>query len=73
MMVGYGYGGGMVLWGLILAALVVVPFWRLLPRFGLPSWLAVVAIFPIGAIVLLWIMAFYDAGDGGGNGGGGRA
>ena len=38
--------------------LVVIPFWRRLPRFGLPSWVAVFAIFPPAAIILLWIMAF---------------
>ncbi|MEM1065541.1 MAG: hypothetical protein AAGJ74_08580 [Pseudomonadota bacterium] len=52
-------GGGLL--GLILTGLfVAVPFWRLLPKFGLPNWLALFAIVPIFALVLLWIMAFRD-------------
>ena len=43
---------------LVSAALLVVPFWMLLPRAGLaPQW-ALVAVIPLGAIVLLWILAF---------------
>ena len=54
-----GPGMGLV-WALILGALVVVPFWRLLPRFGIPSWVALVSIFPLGALVLLWVIAFRE-------------
>ncbi|KKL04615.1 hypothetical protein LCGC14_2614260, partial [marine sediment metagenome] len=46
-------GGGLI-WMLILSALVVIPFWKIMPRVGLPSWLALVAIIPLGAVVLLW-------------------
>ncbi|MDT8345672.1 MAG: hypothetical protein RQ752_14705 [Thermohalobaculum sp.] len=53
-----------MIWMLIIAALVVVPFWRLLPKFGIPSWVALVAIIPLGAVVLLWVMAFRDKLDG---------
>ncbi len=53
-------GGGGLFGALILAVLVVVPFWRLLPQFGLPNWLALVSIIPLGAVILLWIMAFRD-------------
>lgn len=55
----WGGGGGLFMF-LIFAALVVVPFWRLLPRFGIPAWVAIFAIFPIVALILLWIMAFRD-------------
>ena len=61
-MMGYGYGmgpGGLI-WMLVLGVLVVVPFWRLLPRFGIPSWVALLSIFPLIALILLWIMAFRD-------------
>ncbi|TFL20314.1 hypothetical protein DR046_02520 [Jannaschia formosa] len=47
-------------WMLILGALVVIPFWKLLPRFGMPSWLGLLAIFPLVALILLWVMAFKD-------------
>ena len=65
MMWGYsaGYhGGGLMM--LVMAALVIVPFWRLLPRFGIPSWVALVALFPPAALILLWVMAFKDHLDG---------
>ena len=58
-------GGVGWLWGLVWAALVIVPFWRLLPRFGMPSWLAIFGIIPIVAVILLWLMAAREpvAGD----------
>lgn len=62
---GYGMGGGGLIVMLILAALVVIPFWRLLPKFGIPNWVALAAIIPLGALVLLWVMAFRDRLDGG--------
>lgn len=65
MMGGYGMGGGGLVWLLIMGALVVVPFWRLLPKFGIPNWVSLVAIIPLGALILLWVMAFRDKLDGG--------
>ncbi|WP_229863978.1 hypothetical protein [Seohaeicola zhoushanensis] len=62
---GYGMGGGGLIWLLVLAALLVVPFWRILPRNGIPSWVALVAIIPLGALILLWVVAFKDQLDGG--------
>ncbi|RBI75302.1 hypothetical protein DQW77_06300 [Roseovarius sp. TE539] len=53
-------GGFGMLWFLIIAALVVIPFWRLLPKFGIPNWVSLAAIIPLGAIILLWVMAFKD-------------
>ena len=49
-----------VLYFLIYCMFVIIPFWQLLPRFGLPSWAALLAIFPLMAILLLWLMAFGD-------------
>lgn len=62
---GFGMGGGGLIGLLIMGALVVVPFWKLLPRFGIPSWVALLSIIPLGALILLWIMAFRDKIDGG--------
>ena len=43
---------------LVSAALFVVPLWVLLPRAGMaPQW-ALAGAIPLGAIVLLWIIAF---------------
>ena len=59
MMYGYGYSGGLI--GLlIMGALLVIPFWRILPRYGIPSWVAIFAIFPLAALILLWVIAFKD-------------
>jgi hypothetical protein len=62
---GYGMGGGGLVLMLVFAALVVIPFWRLLPKFGIPNWVSLVAIIPLGALILLWVMAFRDKLDGG--------
>jgi len=58
-------GGGGLLWLVIFAALVVIPFWKLLPKFGIPNWVSLVSIIPLGALILLWVMAFRDKIDGG--------
>ena len=65
MMGGYGIGGGGLFGLLIIGLLIVVPFWRLLPRFGIPSWVAIFTLFPLVALILLWVMAFKDKIDGG--------
>jgi len=62
---GYGMGGGGFLVMLIFAVLVIIPFWKLLPKFGIPNWVSLVSIIPLGALVLLWVMAFRDKLDGG--------
>lgn len=54
------YGGMGWFWWILFAVILVVPFWRLLPRYGMPAPLAVIAVFPLAAVVLLWIMAFKD-------------
>lgn len=55
---GPGYMGGGLLWWLIAAALLVIPFWKLLPRHGIAAPVALLAAIPIVALVLLWIIAF---------------
>jgi len=58
-MMNYGYmGGGGWFWMLIMAALLVVPFWRILPRHDIAAPVALVSIIPVGALVLLWVIAF---------------
>ena len=51
---------------LISAVILVPPFWFILPRVGIPSTVALVAAIPIGAVILLWIVAIreYQAGNG---------
>ena len=63
MMMNFGSTG--VLYLLVMAALLVIPFWRILPRHGIPNWVALAAIIPLGALILLWVVAFKDKLDGG--------
>ncbi|WP_339642789.1 hypothetical protein [Jannaschia helgolandensis] len=56
----YGTGFSGVLVMLVMAVLLVVPFWKLLPKFGYSSWISLVAIIPLGALVLIWILAFSE-------------
>ncbi|MBM9594113.1 hypothetical protein JM664_06265 [Rhodobacteraceae bacterium MCCB 386] len=58
------HAGGLF-WMLIIGLLWVIPFWKLLPRYGIPSWVAILSIFPLVALILLWIMAFRDRIGGG--------
>lgn len=56
----YGMGFSGLLAMLVMAVLLVVPFWKLLPKFGYSSWISLVAIIPLGALVLIWILAFSE-------------
>ncbi len=40
-----------------ISVLTVIPFLKLLPHFGVKSVWAYAAIIPLGALVLLWVMA----------------
>lgn len=53
-------GPGALFWYLVFAALVVIPFWKLLPRHGIAAPYALLAAIPVGALILLWILAFRD-------------
>ena len=61
MMHGMGVSGGFFM--IVMIALVVIPFWKILPRSGIPSWVAIFAFIPLVALVLLWIIAFKDDGE----------
>lgn len=45
---------------LIAAAILAYPFSRILPRVGMNPWISLVAIIPIGAVILLWVVALRD-------------
>jgi ABC-type transport system involved in cytochrome c biogenesis permease component len=59
--------GEHMIWAILLSIALVVPFWRLLPEYGISSWWALAAVLPLGALILLYIMAF-GAGRKGGRG-----
>jgi uncharacterized protein (DUF983 family) len=57
---GFGFeasGFPAVLALLLLAAVIVYPFWRILPRAGIPPWVAIFAVFPLVTLALLWVLA----------------
>ena len=56
--------GGNLIWFVLIAILVVIPFWKLLPRYGMSPYFALLAVMPAIALVLLWIIAFKDDIDG---------
>jgi len=58
MMYGMGVSGGFFM--IVMIALLVIPFWKILPRSGIPSWVAIFAFIPLVALILLWIVAFKD-------------
>ena len=45
---------------LVIAALLVIPFWRILPRYGIHPYWSLLAALPAVALILLWIIAFKD-------------
>jgi hypothetical protein len=47
-----------MMWLILLSAAFIPPFWKLLPRYGLASAWALIAILPVGALILLYLMAF---------------
>ncbi len=47
---------------LVFGALVAYPFSRILPRVDLSPWWALVAFIPLGALILLWIVALREPG-----------
>ena len=59
-------GGQGLIWLLVVAVLVVVPFWKLLPRYGINKFFALFAVVPAIALVLLGSVVF--AMDRGGRG-----
>lgn len=61
MMCGSMAAGHLITGFVFLAVLLVVPFWRILPRHEIPKGFALLAVLPLGAVILLWIVAFRDA------------
>ncbi|MDD9922462.1 MAG: hypothetical protein OXQ92_09330 [Boseongicola sp.] len=55
---------GGVGWYLIVTIMIAIPFWRLLPKFGISKYFAIMVVVPAMALILLWIMAFKDDVEG---------
>lgn len=50
--------GGQLLWMLIAAAVIVIPFWRICKKAGYSGWLSLLILFPIVNLGLLYFLAF---------------
>lgn len=51
-------GMGHLLWMLILAAIIVVPFWQICRKAGYTGWLSLLILFPVVNLGLLYFLAF---------------
>jgi len=54
-----------MIWLILLSVAFVVPFWKLLPEYGISSYWALTAIFPLCTLIMLYIMAFSAERKGG--------
>jgi len=43
---------------LIIAVVLIVPFWKIFPRAGWSSYLALLMVVPVLNWILLWVLAF---------------
>ncbi|MCR9112608.1 MAG: hypothetical protein NXH84_05010 [Rhodobacteraceae bacterium] len=53
-----------MIWILLFMVAFVVPFWKLLPQYGIASPWALIAVFPIGTLALLYLMAYAPRNQG---------
>lgn len=51
---------GLLLVMVIFLTLVIVPFWKLLPKFGYSKWIALLIFIPFVPLILLWMMALTE-------------
>ncbi len=45
---------------LIYAVLIIIPFWKILPRHGIHQYWSLLAVLPALALILLYIIAFKE-------------
>ena len=43
---------------LVVAVLVIVPFWRIFAKAGFSGWLSLLMVVPVANIVMLYVLAF---------------
>lgn len=46
------------LFGLVMAALVIIPLWRICGKAGFSPWLCLLIFIPFGGLILLYVLAF---------------
>lgn len=57
------YHGGFGFWGLgwpIMAAIAIIPFWRICTRVGLSPWLSLLLVVPLANLIFVYYLAFTD-------------
>jgi hypothetical protein len=59
---------GLGAYGLVVAVLVVIPFWRICARIGYSPWLSLLMLVPLVNVFFIYYLAFSDwpTGRGGG-------
>ena len=60
MMMTEGMIGAHVIWTLVMAVVVVIPFWRICSKAGYPGWLSVLILIPLVNLVFLYVLAFSE-------------
>ena len=51
---------GHLVWMLVVAVLVVVPFWRICRKAGFSGWLSLLVLLPVINLVFLYVLAFAE-------------
>lgn len=59
-MFGYTMWAGHWLWMLVIAIVVVIPFYRICQRTGFPGWMGILILIPFVNLFLLYLIAFSD-------------
>ena len=49
---------GALVFGLIFAAILIIPLWQISKKAGFSPWLSLLVLVPFGALILLYILAF---------------
>jgi len=55
-----GFAGGHSLWMLLMAILLVVPFWRISTKAGYSGWLGLLVLIPVLNLAYLYFLAFAE-------------
>lgn len=58
MMMNEGMVGFHLIWMLVMAAIVVIPFWRICSKAGYPGWLSLLIVIPLVNLLFLYFLAF---------------
>lgn len=56
----YPMGEGGIIWMLLMAVVVVVPFWQICTKAGYSAWLSLLILVPLLNLGLLYFLAFAD-------------